>query len=59
MIIFSRWGQQLFKTTNMDLGWDGKINGQDAPAGLYSYIISYKSLEDKEYTKRGTVTLVR
>jgi gliding motility-associated-like protein len=59
MTIFSRWGQQLYETTDINYGWDGTINGQDAPADQYSYVITYKSLEDKEYTKRGTVTLVR
>jgi hypothetical protein len=59
MTIFSRWGQQLFETTDMVNGWDGLINGQFAPAGLYAYILTYKSLEGKEYTKRGTATLVR
>jgi len=59
MTIFSRWGQQLYETTDINYGWDGTINGQDAPADQYSYVITYKSLEDKEYSKRGTVTLVR
>lgn len=59
MTIFSRWGEQLFETTNIDYGWDGTINGQDTPSGKYSYLIKYKSLEGKEYTKRGMVMLVR
>jgi gliding motility-associated-like protein len=59
MIIFSRWGQQLFETTDIINGWNGTINGQNAPTDQYSYIITYKSLADKEYTKRGTVTLIR
>lgn len=59
MTIFSRWGQQLFETSDMVNGWNGTINGQFAPAGLYSYLVTYKSLEGKGYTKRGTVMLVR
>jgi len=59
MTIFNRWGQQLFETTDITTGWDGVINGQNAPAGLYTYLLNYKSLEGKEYTKRGTAALVR
>ncbi len=59
MTIFSRWGQQLFETTDIGNGWDGTVNGQYTPAGLYSYILTYSSLQGKEYTKRGTVTLIR
>jgi len=59
MIVFSRWGQQIFETTDMQNGWDGTINGQVAPSGLYSYFLKYKSPEGKEYTKRGTALLIR
>ena len=59
MTIFDRWGQQLFETTDMISGWDGSISGQTAPSGMYVYLLTYKSLEGKEYTKRGTVTLLR
>jgi gliding motility-associated-like protein len=59
MTVFSRWGQQIFETDDIVKGWNGTVNGQDSPTGLYSYIITFKSLDDKEYTKRGTVMLVR
>lgn len=59
MTIFNRWGQQLFETTDIYYGWDGKINGQAAPASQYSYIVTYKSFAGQDYTKRGTVFLVR
>lgn len=59
MKIISRWGQQLFETTDMVNGWDGVINGQLAPPGLYAYIITYKSIGGQEYTKRGTVFVLR
>ena len=59
MTIVSRWGQQLFETTDMVNGWDGAINGQLAPPGLYAYIITYKSIGGQEYTKRGTVFVLR
>lgn len=59
MIIYNKWGQQLFETTNIGIGWDGTINGQASPAGLYSYILTFKSAMGEEFTKRGTVMLLR
>ena len=59
MTVISRWGQQLFETTDMVNGWDGVINGQLAPPGLYAYIITYKSIGGQQYTKRGTVFVLR
>jgi gliding motility-associated-like protein len=55
MVIYNRWGQLIFETTNPAEGWDGK----DAPAGVYSWVISYSDMVGKVAKMRGGVTLVR
>jgi gliding motility-associated-like protein len=40
--VYNRWGNLVFEKSyfdanNRSLGWDGKINGVDAPVGLYNY----------------------
>ncbi len=62
--VFDRWGQQIFETNDMDEGWDGKIKGEPAPAGVYVWMVNYEVFTDdspdgKLETKKGTVTLVR
>jgi len=47
--VFSRWGNEVYRTTNRNLHWDG--NGQ--PAGVYYYLIEYS--DKKRF--RGTVTI--
>jgi len=59
MTIFSRWGQQIFETTDMVNGWNGLVGDQIVPPGLYAYIITYSSVGGQDYTKRGTVFVVR
>jgi gliding motility-associated-like protein len=59
MQIYSRWGQLVFETGSMLFGWDGTINNLPAPAGVYAWVVTYRSLLGKEYTRRGFVTLVR
>jgi gliding motility-associated-like protein len=59
MTIFNRWGQQIFETTDLLSGWDGRTNKELSPVGLYAYIIKYSSVGGQEYTKRGTFLLVR
>ncbi|MCS4432938.1 PKD domain-containing protein [Aquiflexum gelatinilyticum] len=34
--IFNRWGGLVYSG---DSGWDGKVNGEDAPIGSYTYVI--------------------
>jgi gliding motility-associated-like protein len=40
-LIYNRWGQLVFFTTNPSIGWDGKTNGRPADPGAYQYIVKY------------------
>jgi gliding motility-associated-like protein len=57
--IFNRWGQKIFGTTNIEDGWDGKLNGQYCPAGVYVWELSYEDSKKTKVTNKGTVTLLR
>ncbi|MDZ7740434.1 MAG: gliding motility-associated C-terminal domain-containing protein [Bacteroidota bacterium] len=64
MSIYSKWGQMIYESDDMDKGWDGRIDGELAPEGVYVWIVSYKIYRDntgegEEKFKQGTVTLVR
>ena len=64
MYIFNQWGQVVYETTNSDAGWDGTMNGQAMPKGVYAYTISFKlkgfsSNNVFSFSKKGTVTLIR
>ena len=54
MIIYDRWGKEIFKTTNINEGWNGKFNnvGDVLPCGVYVYFIRFTQLFgfDKEFT---------
>ena len=56
--IFDRWGNRVFMTTDITKGWDGDVEGNDAEAGVYVYIISGSDAKGKVLVK-GTVTLIR
>jgi gliding motility-associated-like protein len=71
--VFNRWGRQVFYWNDPQKGWNGKINGKDAPAGPYFYIIKAygtdynpKSKPDPktklrvgEHPKKGDINLLR
>jgi hypothetical protein len=53
-----RWGQEVFRTTTIAEGWDGKIGGRDAGMGVYTYYVKYRSIEDVSIEERGNFTLL-
>ncbi len=58
--IFSRFGKIVFSSTNADTGWDGMINGQQQPTGVYVWEISYfDTFTNKPVKKTGTMMLLR
>ncbi len=61
--IFNRWGEMIFKTNDVNEGWDGTINGKNCQMDVYVYQIDYsynsefKGLIQKQNI--GTFTLYR
>ncbi len=60
MDVYNRWGERIYETESIkNAGWDGTINGKDAPQGAYVYIVRFTSSDGQEYEEQGTVTLTR
>ncbi len=66
IIIFNRWGEPVFESTNANFKWDGGYNaaagGAPLPGGTYAYIVRYVSSyrpEEGVKEKRGGVLLLR
>ncbi len=59
MVIFNKWGQQLFVSNNQDDGWTGRYNGEIVPAGTYVYVIKFRNARGELVEKQGTVTVIR
>jgi gliding motility-associated-like protein len=57
--IFNRWGQEVFSTQDIAVGWDGTLSGKPQEVGTYIYYLSATSLEGEPINKSGTVILVR
>jgi len=57
--IFSRWGELIFESDDIEDSWDGTYKGGIVDGGTYVYNINYRSMLDKEYNIKGTVTVIR
>lgn len=58
--IYNKWGQKIFESFSADNGWDGSVAGGDAPSGVYTYLMKYKTTENNYWQNvNGTIQLVR
>ncbi|MES2704131.1 MAG: LamG-like jellyroll fold domain-containing protein [Bacteroidota bacterium] len=58
--IYDRWGNLLYKSNNINDGWDGTSeSGKPAPFGVYVYEVEAVTDAGKVFHKQGNVTLLR
>ncbi|MBP1645942.1 MAG: domain containing protein [Bacteroidetes bacterium] len=58
-IIFDRWGEEVFATTDQNQSWDGTYKGQDCLAGVYFYRLEIECGLGRTFKKSGDITLIR
>ncbi len=59
--IFDRWGNMVFYTTSINVGWDGNINGvkrDTKRTAMYTYLIEFKDRKGLPHQLMGVITAV-
>ncbi len=61
LLIVNRWGDIVYRTNDIDKGWDGKVEGDKLPGGVYIWVIDAKSdcYQDPYYHITGNVTILK
>ncbi len=61
LLIFDRWGNQIFKTNDLNAGWNGALNnsGETLEIGTYVYHVNYKELTGKKHGLIGSISLIK
>lgn len=57
--IYNRWGGLVFRTTDINQGWDGTYRGKDAEIGVYVWVIRAITKDQEEILRKGNITLIR
>ena len=64
-MIYSRWGEVVYETTNLGAaqneGWNGKKNnsGSDLPVGTYTWVLKGSYQDGSPIEETGNVTLIK
>ncbi len=57
--VWNRWGEEVFRSSEWNYGWDGNYKGQMAQTGVYAYLLTYKNVSGDSKLIKGNVTLIR
>ncbi|NDC29341.1 MAG: hypothetical protein EBZ58_00070 [Bacteroidetes bacterium] len=62
IFVFNRWGQKVFETRDVNVGWNGTISNNNTdmcPQDAYIYQVNATSFSGKTYQYSGSITLLR
>ena len=59
-LIFNRWGQQIYSTTDTESGWNGTYLNKPCTDDVYVWKCEFKNIVSHQFESHiGHVTLVR
>lgn len=59
LLIFNRWGDKIFQTTDLNKGWDGTFRGESCKQDSYVWKVKLTTVEGEEKNYSGNVILLR
>ncbi len=60
LFIYDRWGELIFETHNVEIGWDGTYNNIIVGSNTYVWKLEFKENQTgKEYSKIGHINVIR
>jgi gliding motility-associated-like protein len=62
ILVFSRWGEVIYKSNDRYEVWDGTYRGEPMPIGVYPYVITFEGDSEtykEQQSRQGTITIVR
>jgi gliding motility-associated-like protein len=58
--IYNRWGELVFESHSLDVGWDGTYKGSPQEMEVYTYTLKAKFKNGVETAlRKGNITLIR
>ena len=57
--VYNRWGQIVFESNDITVGWDGKYKGKICQTGTYNWIVYYQDYDKNPYNINGHATLLK
>jgi len=59
LVIYNRWGEKVFESTDIQTTWDGFYKGRPMPMGNFVFDLNIQLYDNTLIHKSGSLTLVR
>ncbi len=59
LIIYNRWGEKVFETTDPSKCWDGSYKNAKLSPDVFGYLLRYSCVEKEEFVKKGNISLLK
>jgi len=59
LVIYNRWGQEVFRSIDINDGWDGTYKGKKLSPDVYAYYLDAKCVNGDQFLKKGNVSLLK
>ena len=57
--VFDRWGQRVFNSTSLSVGWDGTFGGAKLDPSVFGYYVEGYCKNGDKFSLKGNVTILR
>ncbi|HIA06592.1 MAG TPA: hypothetical protein EYN71_07830, partial [Flavobacteriales bacterium] len=58
-IVYDRWGEKIFVTTDITLGWDGMFNEMPMNEAVFVYYVKATFIDSEIVERKGNISIVR
>lgn len=58
-VIYDRWGEKMFESTDREICWDGTYKGKPLNSAVFVYYLTAELITGKTITQKGDISLVR
>ncbi len=59
LIVFNRWGEKVFETSNPLDKWDGSFHGKIENTAAFAYYVNIELPTGEKIIKKGFISLIR
>ena len=59
LIIFNRWGEEIFATNDLNVKWNASYAGSPIPEGVYMYTSKWQDKTGRWGSRIGSILLIR